>query len=303
MTDFQGNISLSLIFFSLFFAGCFHNAHVLKTLYEIYSISQPMFLVFAFTVAGDLLYGISTLIKALGYLITVPSCSVWGISQLSCFCYISTFVALICICRAVAVSDPLRYRCLMSIQTIKKCIFFCLVFSVLLSLAAALPAELEFVYYVNEAGRIGCQPSLNKAGIIRFCAGFVVGLFGFDLAVVFTYCVLHKSFNKYSSRKSMRELKKIVFKITISTTMSYLLCFLPSFVVYSMILLDVIDVKMMTPKSFLYVDAVMAFFAHLYTAILPMALIYSKSLKKGKKIKKSEHISSNVFVRRSNSYS
>ena len=261
-----------------------------------------MFLVFAFTVVGDLLYGIVTLIKALGYLLTVPFCSFWGIFQMTCFCYISTFVALICICRAVAVSDPLRYRCLMSIQTIRRCIFFCLIFSVLLSMAVAVPSDLEYVYYASEAGRIGCVPLLDNDGIIRFCAGFVVGIFGFDLTIVFTYCILHKSFDKYSSRKSMRELKKIVFRITISTTMSYILCFLPSFIVYAMILLNFFDVKNVSSETFRSVDVVLAFFANFYTAILPMVLIYSQSLKKSKKIKRSEHISSNVFIRKYNCY-
>ena len=259
-----------------------------------------MFLVFAFTVAGDLFYAIITLIKALGYLITIPYCPVWGISQMSCFCYISTFVSLICFCRAVAVSNPLRYRSLMSIRTIKRCILFCLLFSMLLSLGVCLPSDLDFIYYVNKAGRVGCVPSLSNVGIARFCAGFVVGIFGFDAIVVLTYCILHKSFNRISSRKSMRELKKIVFKITVSTTLSYIICFLPSFVVFFLILFDLMNVQTLTPKSFLSVDAVIAFFAHFYAAVLPMALIYSKSLKKGKKIKRSEHISSNVFIRRSN---
>lgn len=295
----EANISLTFVFFTLFVAGTTHNSYVLKALYHIYSNSQPMFLVFAFTVAGALFYGLITLIKALGYLITVPFCTFWGIAQISCFSYISIFVALICFCRAVAVSYPLRYKCLMSMQTIKRCIIFCLTFSILISLAICLITDLKFVYYHNEDGRVGCIPSLDDDGIFRLSTGFVVGIFGFDLAIVVTYAVLHKSFNKYCTRKSMRELKKIVFKITISTTITYVLCFLPTFIVYSMILLSFLNVTEMLPRVFLSVDAVLAFFAHFYAAILPIVLIYSKCLRKGKQIKHSEHISSNVFMRKS----
>ena len=208
--EYEANISLAFVFFTLFIAGSTHNSYVLKALYEICSNSQPMFLVFAFTVAGDLFFGLTTLIKALGYLIAIPFCTIWGITQICCFTYISTFVALICFCRAVAVSHPLRYKCLMSMHTIKRCIVFCLSFSLLLSIAICLITDLEFVYYSIGNLRIACVPSLDDAGILRLSTGFVVGIFGFDLAIVLTYAVLHKSFNRYGARKSMRELKKIV---------------------------------------------------------------------------------------------
>ena len=239
-------------------------------------------MVFGFTIAGNIFNGIVTISKGLGYLITVHGCNVFGIMQTVYFCYISVFIAFICISRTIAVSLPLVYRVLMTCETVKYCIGACSLISAGLSMLIIIPVDLNFKYIISSAGRVGCLPRLTKPNLQIWCAAFIGGIFFFDTVLLVTYCFTHFKFKELSSRESLKKLRKVVFRVSLSTTVSYIVCYSPTCIVYFLINIGNIDLKNISAWSAFKYDALLAFCAHFYALVLPLLLIYSKSLKQGK---------------------
>ena len=277
------NYFLSFLFLMLVLLSLPYSVTVIRSVLEIYTNKQPMFLVFAVTLFGGLLHSLGSLVKGLGYVVDIRGCTAFGIFGLACFSYISIFIAFICICRAVAVAAPLRYRCLMSVSTIKTAITLCLV-GVVIHLALTIaPSDLSFQYVVIPIGRVGCIPVLTKKQRVCLSAALILGIFGFDVVLLASYLMLHKMFAKYSTRKHIQALKRVVFKISLSTIVMYIFCFMPTLVLYLLLASELINLKEFEDVEYLYTDAVLAFSTFLYSALLPICLVHSKLLTSGKK--------------------
>ena len=239
-------------------------------------------MVFGFTIAANIFNGSITISKGLGYLVTIPGCNFFGMIQTAYFGYITVFVAFICICRSLAVSLPLVYRELMTPCTIKVSIISCTLIAAILVMLIVVPVDLKFEYVISDVGRVGCLPKFKKSNLKIFTSTFVSGIFFFDMILLVTFIILYKKFNAISSRETLRKLKKVAFTVSLSTTVSYIVCYFPTFVIYFLLSIEFLDFQNVSDGKAFGFDAVLALSSHLYSAILPMFLIYSKSLKSGK---------------------
>ena len=256
----------------------------LKTVWLFVAISQkkqPMFFLFGAVHTICALDLVVALVEgtALWIEISKIGCEILGAFQVIIFFSLSLVMSTICIFRITAVIKPTRYKHFADKRVVLRIIAGFSIFSILISSILILTNTLNFDY-LGPPHSIGCSLFLGKETFQMYLPLLTAVVFFVNFILTTTFFVVQRYFKKptKSSSEEVNRMKRGALRVTSVATITHFICHAPEVIIYILTCVDSGLVLGLGYPYLLILDFILIFCPHIYSCVLPLFLVTSKTL-------------------------